>query len=146
MEVYSIGFGKHSAADFFGALKVAGIQRLLDVRLNNISQLAGFTKRGDLRFFLKELCGAEYRHELDLAPTDEILSAYRRREMSWIDYERAFFELMVTRRIDQRFGPDSFDAPTVLLCSEPTAAKCHRRLALEYLQSTSVPDLVAVHL
>ena len=146
MEVYSIGFGKHSAADFFRALKVAGIQRLLDVRLNNISQLAGFTKRDDLRFFLMEICGAEYRHELDLAPTNEILSAYRRREMSWVDYERAFLDLMVTRRIDERFGPGTFDVPTVLLCSEPTAAKCHRRLVLEYLQSTSVPDLVAVHL
>jgi uncharacterized protein (DUF488 family) len=146
VEVYSIGFGKHSAADFFRALKVAGIQRLLDVRLNNISQLAGFTKRDDLRFFLKEICGAEYRHELDLAPSGEILSAYRRREMSWVDYERAFLDLMVTRRVDERFGPDTFDVPTVLLCSEPTAAKCHRRLVLEYLHSTSIPHLVAVHL
>jgi len=83
VEVYSIGFGKHSATDFFGALKAASIQRLLDVRLNNLSQLAGFTKRDDLRFFLREICGAEYRHELDLAPTNDILSAYRGRVVSW---------------------------------------------------------------
>ena len=146
MEVYSIGFGKHPAADFFGALKAAGIQRLLDVRLNNVSQLAGFTRRDDLRFFLRELCGAEYRHELDLAPTREILSAYRRGQISWLSYERAFLDLMLTRRVNERFSPQSFDVPTVLLCSEPTATNCHRRLVLEYLQSTSVPDLVAVHL
>lgn len=146
MEVYTIGFGQHSAADFFGALNAAGIKRLLDVRLNNVSQLAGFTKRDDLRFFLTEICRAEYRHELDLAPTNELLSAYRKREKSWPTYEREFLDLLAMRRVDGRFGGQTFDVPTVLLCSEPTAARCHRRLVLEYLQSTSLPDLVPVHL
>lgn len=146
MEVYSIGFGKHSAADFFGALKAARIERLLDVRLNNVSQLAGFTKRDDLRYFLDQICGAEYRHELDLAPTGDILSAYRGGEMSWPSYERAFLALLARRKVDERFGPTTFEVPTVLLCSEPTASKCHRRLVLEYLRSSSVPELVPVHL
>jgi uncharacterized protein (DUF488 family) len=146
VEVYTIGFGKHSAADFFGALNAAGIKRLVDVRLNNVSQLAGFTKRDDLRFFLTEICGAEYRHELALAPTNELLSAYRKGEMSWPTYEREFLDLLAVRRVDGQFGPQTFDVPTVLLCSEPTAARCHRRLVLEYLHSSSMPDLVPVHL
>jgi len=146
VEVYSIGFGQHSAADFFGALRGARIERLLDVRLNNVSQLAGFTKRDDLRFFLRELCGAEYRHELMLAPTNDLLGAYRSRKLTWEEYERRFLDLMRTRRVEDRFGPDTFDVPTALLCSEPTATRCHRRLVLEYLQAYSVPDLVPVHL
>lgn len=146
MEVYSIGFGKHSAADFFGSLRAAGVERLIDVRLNNVSQLAGFTKRDDLRFFLSEIAHAGYRHELDLAPTGDILAAYRAGDMTWQTYERAFLALMASRRVEERFGASTFDVPTALLCSEPTASKCHRRLVLEYLQSTSVPDLVPVHL
>ena len=85
MEIYSIGFTKKTAAEFFGKLKAAGIRRLLDVRLNNVSQLAGFTKRDDLRFFLKEICGAEYRHEPLLAPKRDILDGYRKKKLSWDD-------------------------------------------------------------
>ena len=146
MEVYSIGFGKHSAADFFGSLRAAGVERLIDVRLNNVSQLAGFTKRDDLKFFLSEISNAEYRHELELAPTSEILTAYRAGDMTWQAYEEAFLQLMASRRVEDRFGPNTFDVPTALLCSEPTAAKCHRRLVLEYLRATSVPELTPVHL
>ena len=146
MEVYSIGFGKHSAADFFGSLRAAGVKRLIDVRLNNVSQLAGFTKRDDLKFFLSEISHAEYRHELDLAPTSDILTAYRAGEMSWPAYERAFLDLLARRKVDEHFASTTFDVPTVLLCSEPTASNCHRRLVLEYLRSTSIPELVPVHL
>jgi hypothetical protein len=118
----------------------------LDVRLNNVSQLAGFTKRDDLRFFLAEILAASYRHELDLAPTATLLDGYRAGVIRWSDYEVAFLELLKSRRVEDRFGPKDFEARTVLLCSEPTASKCHRRLVLEYLRRTSVADLVPVHL
>ena len=135
MEVYSIGFTKKSATQFFGALRQAGIRRLLDVRLNNSSQLAGFSKREDLPFFLREICGADYRHEPLLAPTQELLDGYRKEKRGWPDYERRFLTLMADRQIEQALDRELFSMPTVLLCSEPTAERCHRRLVLEYLQA-----------
>ena len=135
MEIYTIGFAKKTAAQFFGALKDAHIHRLLDVRLNNSSQLAGFTKQRDLPYFLKEICGVEYLHEPLLAPTQEILTAFKKKKGKWEDYERSFLELMVQRRIEDVLLGDSFVSPTVLLCSEPTPEHCHRRLVAEYLQA-----------
>jgi uncharacterized protein (DUF488 family) len=134
MEIYSIGFTQKSAAQFFGALKSAGVRRLMDVRLNNKSQLAGFTKNTDLPFFLRELCGATYVHEPLLAPTQEMLDAYKKMKGDWAEYEKLFLALMDTRDISNSLDPAGFAEPTVLLCSEPTAEKCHRRLVLEYLQ------------
>ena len=134
MEIYTIGFTKKSAGQFFGALRQAGIGRLVDVRLNNSSQLAGFSKREDLPFFLQELCGAEYLHEPLLAPEQELLDAYKKRKGSWADYERRFLELMSERRIEHRLDRRLFAVPSVLLCSEPTAERCHRRLVAEYLR------------
>ena len=134
MEVYTIGFTKKTAAEFFGGLRRAGVKRLVDVRLNNSSQLAGFTKRDDLPFFLKEICGAEYVHELLLAPTQHMLDAYRKNKGSWQEYERQFLGLMAERRIEVRLDRSLFEVPTTLLCSETTADRCHRRLVLEYLQ------------
>ncbi len=110
----------------------AGIGRLLDVRLNNSSQLAGFARRADLPFFLKELCGAEYIYEPRLAPTRKILEAYRKGG-GWPDYERDFLDLMRERRIEDKLDRNLFEVPTVLLCSETTPEHCHRRLVLEYL-------------
>src|SRR5205085_1180361 len=134
MEVYSIGFTKKTAEQFFGLLNSAGIRRLLDVRLNNVSQLAGFTKRDDLAFFVREICGAEYRHELLLAPTQDLLDALKKRKGAWSDYEADFLRLMTERQIERNLDPSIFAAPTALLCSEPTAEHCHRRLVLEYLR------------
>ena len=88
MEVYTIGFAKRTAHDFFTALRRAGVRRLLDVRLNNSSQLAGFTKCDNLPFFLQEICQAEYRHEPLLAPTKSMLDAYKKEKGSWAEYER----------------------------------------------------------
>jgi uncharacterized protein (DUF488 family) len=134
MEIYSIGFTQKTADQFFSRLRSAGIRRLLDVRLNNVSQLAGFAKRGDLGFFLKEICGAEYLHEPLLAPTADILDAYRGKKLSWDEYESRFLALMAERQVETRLDPALFQSPTVLLCSEPTAEHCHRRLVLEYLR------------
>ena len=135
MEVYTIGFTQKTAAQFFGALREAGIRRLLDIRLNNSSQLASFTKRDDLPFFLREICAAEYVHEPLLAPTQEILDAYKKQKGSWAEYEQRFLALMAERRIEEHVDRRLLDGPTVLLCSEPTAEHCHRRLVAEYLQA-----------
>lgn len=134
MEVYTIGFTQRTAASFFGALRAAGIRRLLDVRLNNSSQLAGFAKRDDLAFFLRELCGAEYIHETLLAPTQEILDSVKKRKGGWEAYERDFLALMADRKVEEKLSLELFAVPTVLLCSEPTPTHCHRRLVLDYLQ------------
>jgi len=133
MEIYTIGFTQRTAAAFFGALKEAGIRRLVDVRLNNRSQLAGFAKRGDLAYFLRELCAASYRHEPLLAPTQDMLDAYKKAEGSWDDYERRFIALLCERRVEDALSPSLFAVPTVLLCSEATADHCHRRLVCDYL-------------
>ena len=134
MEVYSIGFTQSTAEHFFGRLKRAGIKRLLDVRLNNVSQLAGFAKRDDLAYFLRELCGAVYTHEFLLTPSQEMLDAYKKQKGTWADYERAFLALMAHRQIETELDKSQFDQPTALLCSEHTADHCHRRLVLEYLR------------
>ena len=134
MEIYSIGFTQKSAAQFFGALKTAGIRRLMDVRLNNKSQVAGFTKNSDLPFFLRELCDASYVHEPLLAPNQEMLDTYKKKKGSWSSYEEQFLALMSTRDISNVLDQAGFEQATVLLCSEPTAEQCHRRLVLEYLQ------------
>ena len=134
MEVYTIGFAKKKARQFFSALRKAGIKRLIDVRLNNSSQLAGFTKRDDLSFFLQELCGAEYIHMPILAPTKDILDDYKNKKIIWQDYERRFMALMTERRIEEKVDKALFEVPAVFLCSEPTADHCHRRLVSEYLK------------
>ena len=145
MEIYSIGFTQSTAERFFGRLKEAGIKRLLDVRLNNVSQLAGFAKRDDLAYFLKTICDAEYRHEPLLAPNQEMLDTYKKQKGSWQDYERRFSALMSHREIEGNLDKTIFDVPTVLLCSEHTAEHCHRRLVLEYLQD-KWGDLEIIHL
>jgi uncharacterized protein (DUF488 family) len=134
MEIYSIGFTKKSAREFFGLLRQAGIRRLIDVRLNNVSQLAGFAKRDDLKFFLQELCAAEYVHEPSLAPTQELLERYKKHRGSWSDYERDFLHLMQERRVSERLDRATFDK-AVLLCSEHEPEQCHRRLVIEHLQA-----------
>ncbi len=134
MEIYSIGFTKKSAEQFFGALTNAGIRRLVDVRLNNVSQLAGFAKKQDLAFFLRELCAAEYVHEPLLAPTQEMLDDYKKRKGAWTEYEARFLTLMAQREIERYLKRSSFETPSALLCSELSPDQCHRRLVLEYLR------------
>ena len=133
MEIYTIGFTKKTAAEFFDILRRAGIKRLVDVRLNNTSQLAAFAKRHDLEYFLKEICGVEYVHEPVLSPTEEIINAYKKKEIAWEEYEKRFVALLEERKVEDLIDKRGFDVPTVLLCSEPEAEHCHRRLVAEYL-------------
>lgn len=145
MEIFTIGFTQSSAERFFGRLKGAGIRRLLDVRLNNRSQLAGFAKRDDLAYFLRELCEADYRHEPSLAPTQELIDAWKKERGAWSDFERQFAVLMRERRVEQLYCPADFTVPTVLLCSESTPEHCHRRLVVEYWMQ-HWPAITPVHL
>lgn len=146
MEIFTIGFTQTTAEDFFGRLKSHRIERLLDVRLNNTSQLAGFAKRDDLVYFLRELVGAEYEHAPSLAPSAEIFDAYKKRgKMSWQEFEERFLALMRERGIETELRPEQFERRTVLLCSEATPEHCHRRLVVEYL-ADHWPGLTAVHL
>ena len=134
MEIYSIGFTQKNASEFFGTLKAHRIERLLDVRLNNSSQLAGFAKKADLAYFLKEICGADYEHQPLLAPTQDILDSFKKRKGDWDVYTKAYISLICSRQVESALSQESFRRRTVLLCSEPTPEHCHRRLALEYLQ------------
>jgi uncharacterized protein (DUF488 family) len=129
---YTIGFARKPAKDFFELLRESGAMRVIDVRLNNASQLAGYTKRGDLSFFLAELCDMDYIHELRLAPRKPMLDAYRKRGVTWEEYEQSFVDLMAERRVEQTL-PRELLEDAVLLCSEATARHCHRRLVAEYL-------------
>jgi uncharacterized protein (DUF488 family) len=134
MKIYTIGFTKKSAETFFTRLKCAGVQRLVDVRLNNVSQLAGFTKKDDLKYFAKAICDIEYFHVTDLAPTPEILDPYKKQKNGdWPLYERQFLDLMRSRRIEERVPRELLDG-SCLLCSEEKPHHCHRRLVAEYLK------------
>ena len=133
MKLFTIGFTKKSAEVFFGKLQRAGVKRLLDVRLNNVSQLAGFSKRDDLRYFTQALCNAEYEHVPALAPTKDILDAYKKNKGDWSVYEKQFLTLMRERRIEEKVSREQLDGGC-LLCSEDKPHHCHRRLVAEYLK------------
>ena len=145
MEIYSIGFTQKSASQFFEKLKANDIKRLLDVRLNNTSQLAGFAKRADLAYFFAEICGGTYEHEPLLAPTQEILDAYKKRKGDWCVYTEAYLSLIRGRKVEELLSRESFMRKTALVCSEPTAEHCHRRLAIEYFQQ-HWPEVIIRHL
>lgn len=133
MKIFTIGFTKKSAEAFFTRLKQPGLSRLIDARLNNVSQLAGFTKKEDLKFFTREICKIDYIHLRELAPTKDILDAYKKAGGDWTVYERQFLALLVARRIEENLDKQLFDGGC-LLCSEATPDRCHRRLVAEYLR------------
>lgn len=130
--VATIGFTQTTARGFFERLRAAGVRAVIDVRLHNTSQLAGFAKADDLAFFLGEIGGVTYRHEPLLAPSDDILKAFKRDKGDWRVFETSFLALMAERRIEARLKPEQFDG-ACLLCSEATPHHCHRRLVCEYL-------------
>ena len=134
VDLATIGFTKTTAEKFFGRLKISGVKKVIDVRLLNTSQLAGFAKSDDLAFFLKKICEAEYVHQPLLAPTDDILKAFKRDKGDWIVYENSFMRLMEQRKIEHKLKPEMFQ-DGCLLCSEDTPHHCHRRLVCDYLNS-----------
>jgi uncharacterized protein (DUF488 family) len=133
VRLFTIGFTRKSAERFFSLLKEAHVRRVLDVRLNNSSQLAGFSKATDLEYFLRTIAGIEYRQVPELAPTQELLDAYKKRKGTWSEYEVSFLELLHERSVDQSLDRSAFDM-ACLLCSEHEPKHCHRRLVAEYLK------------
>lgn len=134
MNLFTIGFTKKSAKDFFELIKLYEIDLLIDIRLNNKSQLAGFTKGNDLEYFLKEICNCKYKHCLEYAPTKEILDNYKKSKITWETYENEYYLLMNERNNFKDFYKNYISYKNIcLLCSEPTPEYCHRRLAAEMI-------------
>lgn len=133
MKIFTIGFTKKNARTFFELLRRSGAKRVVDVRLNNVSQLAGFTKKDDLAYFLKEICHIDYVHVPELAPTQEMLDEYKKQGGAWDAYEGRFLDLMAERRIESTIAKETI-ADGCLLCSEEKPHHCHRRLVADYLK------------
>jgi len=145
MTIYTIGFTKKSAEEFFEVLRHSGARHLWDIRLHNTSQLAGFTKRDDLSYFLREIAHMEYHEVPILAPEDSFLSEYRRNG-DWRKFEQSYLELIRQRQVEQHIDRASFEDGVVLLCSEAKPDHCHRRLAAEYLAHSMQADIHIQHL
>jgi len=147
MKIYTIGYTKRPAKEFFGTLKKYGMSQVVDIRENNTSQLAGFTKKDDLIFFVKEILKASYIHLPELAPDREIRENYKKSK-DWQEYESNFLRLMEKRGAISwlKQNGDIFIEPFVLLCSEPLPDRCHRRLVAELLKENIFHDVEIVHL
>lgn len=145
IEIFTIGFTKKKAEYFFEKLKQAGVKRIVDVRLNNVSQLAGFAKKDDLIYFLKKIGGMDYVHLPELAPTKDILDTYKKQKGDWPTYERKFIELMERRHIEDKI-PKKVLNEGCLLCSEDRPHHCHRKLVAEYLENKWDEEVMIKHL
>jgi len=146
MAIYTAGFAAWTAEQFFGVLKEHNVSNLVDVRLNNTSQLASFAKKRDLEFFLQALCNVPYFHEPLLAPTASLLRAYRKKEITWDEYEKNFNLLIKERQVEEKVSKELFKVNPVVLCSEHKPDRCHRRLAVDYLNLHWGYNVEVVHL
>lgn len=142
---YTIGFTKKSAEQFFNLLRDNHVKQLIDVRISNGSQLAGFAKGKDLEFFLKEICHIPYKQVIDFAPTKELLDKWHKQEVSWTEYETIYTSILKERDILRKHGIKQFDG-SCFLCSEETPENCHRRLLVEYMKKHSTEDINIIHL
>lgn len=144
IKLYTIGFTEKSAKKFFELLEQNQVKKIIDTRINNTSQLSGFAKGKDLAFFAKRVANIDYEHRINLAPTKELLSRYRKNEISWDEYTKEYLHLLDTRHIKESINFQSLDG-SCLLCSEHSPEQCHRRLLAEYLQEIN-PDIQIIHL
>lgn len=143
--LYTIGFTKKSAEQFFSLLRANNVKQLIDVRINNSSQLSGFAKGKDLEFFAKEICHIPYKHVTDFAPTKELLDKWHKQEVSWEKYEDIYTSLLKKREILKKYGVKQYNG-ACFLCSEETTENCHRRLLAEYMQKHSAEEVKIIHL
>lgn len=144
--IYTIGYTQKSAEKFFNLLKRNNITKLIDIRISNSSQLAGFAKGKDLPFFLKKICDISYVHKTDLAPTKQLLDMWHCKKVTWSQYEEIYINILVQRSIIEKYKIDAFDK-SCLLCSEATPEQCHRRLLAEFLKkNNSGKEVKIVHL
>lgn len=147
MKIFTIGFTKKDAKTFFELLQKNKIDLLLDIRINNVSQLAGFAKGNDLGYFINEILNAKYIHDTRFAPTKELLDSYRDKNINWLEYEKEFSKIIEDRRIVDIFQDNYYKnyERVCLLCSESEADKCHRRLIAEYLKE-NLSDIEIIHI
>ncbi len=143
--IYTIGFTQTTAKDFFEKIKNSNITTLIDTRINNNSQLSGFSKKEDLRFFLKEICGVNYIHKVELAPPKDLLNSYKSGKIDWATYEYEFKKIITKREIEKKL-PIELINNSCLLCSEKKPHFCHRRLVAEYLKEKSETEINISHL
>ena len=143
--LYTIGFTKKSAEQFFNLLRDNGVKQLVDVRISNGSQLSGFAKGKDLEFFVKEICHIPYKHITDFSPTKELLDKWHKQVVTWKEYEDIYTSMLKERDILRKYGVRQFDG-TCFLCSEETTENCHRRLLAEYMKKHSAEEVKIVHL
>ncbi len=129
----TIGFSKKSLRTFASSLQQHNVTRVIDIRLQNTSQLAGFAKKDDLEFIL-ELLNIDYLHELSLAPTESLMKAIKQKEISWGEFETAFLGLLEQRKIETRMDEWLGDGVPCFLCSEDKPHHCHRKLVVGYLR------------
>jgi len=144
-QLYTIGFTQKGAKKFFDLIESSSVKRLIDVRLNNTGQLSGFAKKDDLSYFLRRICSIDYVHMPNLAPTQDILAAYKKKAMTWEEYERRFVDLMHVRKVERELTISDAES-SCLLCSEHKPHKCHRRLVAEYLNDHWGTKLTVKHL
>lgn len=143
--LYTIGFTKKSAEQFFELLKKNKVKTLVDIRISNSSQLAGFAKGDDLKYFVKTICGIDYKHITDFAPTKDLLDKWRKEKITWEQYTEIYTNLLKDRGILRKYGINIFDN-ACFLCSEETPKLCHRRLLVEYLKEHSIEEITIKHL
>lgn len=144
MKLYTIGFTKKSAETFFETLKANDVRTVLDIRLKNNTQFAGFTKRDDLPYLLQKIGGIGYRHWIEAAPTADLLKRYQDEEITWGTYKKEYNRLIKARNVAEGVTAAELDR-ACLLCAEPTAERCHRRLLAEHL-AAKFPKITIVHL
>ena len=143
MTLFTIGFTKKTAECFFELLGRNEMEILVDIRLNNKSQLAGFAKSEDLKYFLKKICNCSYVHCPEYAPTSDILEKYKSKNITWSDYELKYNKLMRERNAACMFRDRFVQYERIcLLCSEETPQKCHRRLLAELIADTGKNILI----
>ena len=143
--LYTIGFTKKSAECFFNLLRDNQVKTLVDVRISNTGQLAGFAKGKDLEFLAKEICHISYLHIIDFSPTKELLAKWHKHEITWAEYDKIYIKLLKERDVLRKYGIKQFDG-ACFLCSEETTENCHRRLLVEYMKNHSTEDIRIIHL
>lgn len=144
IKLYTIGFTGKSAEKFFTLLQNNAVERIVDTRINNTSQLSGYAKADDLAFFAKTIGRMDYKHQLDFAPTKDLLANYRNKKISWSEYETEYLNLLDMRKISNKVNVEELHQ-NCLLCSEHTPEQCHRRLLAEYFQHR-YNDIEIIHL
>ena len=143
-QIYTIGFTGKTAEEFFTKLEKGGVNRVVDIRLKNSSQLAGFAKKDDLKYFLKKINGIEYLHVPELAPTESIMDSYKGKKIGWPEYEKQFNNLLAERKVENNMKNEVLEGDC-FLCSEEKPNYCHRRLVVEYLQK-KLCNITIIHL